>query len=276
MPEANCFISYSWDSADHKNWVLRLAEELHKNGVYVYLDQWDVRPGSDIPQYMESSIRGSNFVLLICTPNFAEKANSGLGGVGYEKSIVTGEIFQLALPTTKFIPVLKSGSPATSIPSYLRSKAFVDFKDDEAFQLGIEQLLRHIHGIPAVARPALGNPPNFSRVDNDSINPVSKDTSTRETLKSKRATSNRFNTDLFATLRNFAYSGEGLDLTSDGAKEWALNHLNDTPPFDTERFCELRKFAYSEEGLDLTDDGAKEWALDHLNDTSPFQHQTIP
>ena len=87
MPNPKCFISYSWDSSSHKEWVRFLAEQLQQNGVYTYLDQWDVSLGDQLPKFMETSIRGSNFVLLICTANFATKANAGRGGAGYEKSI---------------------------------------------------------------------------------------------------------------------------------------------------------------------------------------------
>jgi hypothetical protein len=93
MATAKCFISYSWDPDPHKDWVRGLAEQLEKNGVETLLDQWDVRLGADLPLYMETSVREADFALLVCTPAFAQKANAGRGGVGYEKSIVTGEIF---------------------------------------------------------------------------------------------------------------------------------------------------------------------------------------
>ena len=69
--EATCFISYSWDNEEHKEWVRRLATELSQKGVFVYLDQWDVHPGMDLTGYMEKGIHESDFVLLVCTPNFA-------------------------------------------------------------------------------------------------------------------------------------------------------------------------------------------------------------
>ena len=68
-------------------------------------DQWDVHPGMDLTHYMATQIREANYVLLICTPNFAKKADAGLGGVGYETTIVTGEIFHNMNPK-KFIPLL--------------------------------------------------------------------------------------------------------------------------------------------------------------------------
>ena len=39
------FVSYSHDSQDHKDWVLKLATRLVANGVDVILDQWDLSLG---------------------------------------------------------------------------------------------------------------------------------------------------------------------------------------------------------------------------------------
>ena len=105
---------------------------------------------------MESSIRESDFVLLICTEKFAEKANSGKGGVGYEKSIVTGEIFTESVPTTKYIALIRSGAVQSALPSYLKSKAYLDFSNDETFDHNFEELLRHLHKSPKFFRPPIG------------------------------------------------------------------------------------------------------------------------
>jgi len=39
------FISYSWSSSQHKQWVLELAERLSGDGVVVVLDEWDLKTG---------------------------------------------------------------------------------------------------------------------------------------------------------------------------------------------------------------------------------------
>ena len=161
MNRPTCFISYSWDSDEHSTWVRALAERLQENGVQVLLDQWDLTPGSDLLAYMETSIRASDFVLLVCTPQFAQKADLGRGGVGYEKSIVTGEIFSRGRSSKEFIPLLRSGGPSASLPSYLMSKVFIDFRNETQFASAFEQLLRHIHQAPRFLRPALGTPPSL-------------------------------------------------------------------------------------------------------------------
>lgn len=55
MSAPKVFISYSHDSQQHKDWVLRLANELRTNGIDAKLDQWDLSPGQDIaPSWLEA------------------------------------------------------------------------------------------------------------------------------------------------------------------------------------------------------------------------------
>lgn len=161
MSDPKCFISYSWDSSYHKDWVRSLAEKLHQNGVYTFLDQWDLSLGAQLPKFMETSIRESDFIVLVCTKNFAAKADAGKGGVGYEKNIVTGEMFSDATIDTKFVALLREGDPKTSLPSYLKSKLYLDFRDDAHFEANFAQLLRHIYREPEYIRPPLGTKPKF-------------------------------------------------------------------------------------------------------------------
>lgn len=156
-----CFISYSWDSSSHQEWVRNLATKLHQAGVFTHLDQWDLKPGQDMMEFMEYSVRTSDFVFLICTQNFAEKANTGRGGVGYEKSIVTGEVFYSTDENTKFIPLIVEGNPKNSLPSFLKSKVYIDFRNDNDFDQQFEELIRNIYDTPKFPKPELGVRPDF-------------------------------------------------------------------------------------------------------------------
>ena len=70
---------------------------------------------------------------------------------------------------------------------------------------------------------------------------------------------------MFHILREFAYSGDGLDLNSFEAKKWALENLESFHPDKIDRFYALRKFAYSGAGLDLNSFEAIKWALENLD-----------
>jgi hypothetical protein len=57
---------------------------------------------------MEKAVADSNFVIVVCTPTYSERANKRQGGVGYESMVITGELAEHIL-TNKFIPVLRRG-----------------------------------------------------------------------------------------------------------------------------------------------------------------------
>jgi len=120
MKLPSCIISYSHDSNNHKDWVRDLAERLAASGIDVDLDQWDIGAGGDLTKYMETGIRERDFVLIVCTPEYARKADLREGGVGYETAIVTGTIFDKVSSPEKFIPLLRTGNKKDSIPSYLK------------------------------------------------------------------------------------------------------------------------------------------------------------
>ena len=207
MANPTVFVSYSWDSEDHKNWVRFLATKLQENGIRVLLDQWDTYLGIDLLKYMESSIRDSDFVLLICTPIFAKKANLGEGGVGYEKIIVTGEIYNSAASPKKFVPILRSGHPRESLPSYLKAKLYSDFSMDDQFQTRLEELLRHIFNSPRFSRPKLGGKPVLKSTENG-----------RSSLSKKIV---GIPISALREVYDFAYDTNGMNLGRIGAEQFA-------------------------------------------------------
>ncbi len=96
------FVSYSHDSDEHKEWVLRLGTKLRQNGVDVVLDRWDLGAGDDMTLFMEKGVRDSTRVLVICTDTYVRKADVGEGGVGYERLIITARLVR-DVGTAKFI-----------------------------------------------------------------------------------------------------------------------------------------------------------------------------
>jgi len=155
------FISYSHDDVAHEAWVLKLGERLRAGGVDAVLDQWDLGLGQDLAHFMETGIAGSHRVVMVCSPAYVTKANAGAGGVGYEKMIVTREIVANSA-TDRFIPVIRR-NPDKITPTFLGTRRYVDFNDDETFEAKLEELLRAIHGAPKAAKPPLGDNPYWGR-----------------------------------------------------------------------------------------------------------------
>jgi hypothetical protein len=152
------FISYSHDGDEHKEWVLRLATDLMGKGIDTILDQWDLDLGANLPKFMDHGLQGSDRVLAVCTDNYNEKSNSGIGGVGYENTILTAELL-LNQQTTKFIPVVRAVSKTMKTPLCLAGRMYIDFSDDLAYEQSLEQLVHEIYGVKLRPKPKLGKNP---------------------------------------------------------------------------------------------------------------------
>lgn len=152
------FISYTHESKAHKEWVGTLATALRQNGIDAVLDQWELSYGDDVTLFMENGIRSAARVLLVCTPTYATKANEGTGGVGYERLVVTGEMAE-NIDTNKFICVLRDGDKSISLPSFAKSRLFIDFRDDANYPLALQDLLRDFHQARANPKPPIGANP---------------------------------------------------------------------------------------------------------------------
>jgi hypothetical protein len=146
------FISYSWDSEEHKLWVRDLAIKLRQDSVDVMLDQWGVAPGDQLPEFMEHSLREHDFILIVCTPQYKRKSDARIGGVGYEGHIMTAEVFTTR-NNRKFIPILRHVSWEESAPSWLQGKYYIDLSEAERFEASYQDLLSTLHGQRLQAPP---------------------------------------------------------------------------------------------------------------------------
>ncbi len=120
------FISYSWDDEAHMGWVKDLAARLRKDGVDVKLDKWEMPLGGSTTKFMETAVRESDFVIIVCTPRYKKRADERAGGVGYEESVMTSELFTGQSDLEKFIPVLRRGEWTDAAPSWILDSAYAD------------------------------------------------------------------------------------------------------------------------------------------------------
>lgn len=156
------FISYSWSSPEHEQWVLELAEKLMSDGVHMILDKWDLKEGHDKYAFMEKMVTDPDVkkVLIICDTEYQKKADSRKGGVGAESQIVSYEIYN-KVNQEKFIPIVaevdEKGEPF--LPIYLKSRIYIDLSSDVSFYSEYEKLLRNIFDRPLLLKPPLGKPP---------------------------------------------------------------------------------------------------------------------
>lgn len=157
MTPPRVFISYSHDSAEHKSWVLSFATTLRNRGIDAVLDQWDLRPGDDLPHFMETELSKCDYVIIVCSETYVSKANAGEGGVGYEKMIVTASLLQ-RIDSNKIIPVIRQTSTPV-LPTFLQSKLYINFSNDSEVEYSLDELLRTLLDAPLFEKPTIGTNP---------------------------------------------------------------------------------------------------------------------
>ncbi|KFA59078.1 SEFIR domain protein [Gilliamella apicola] len=163
------FISYSWSSPEHEQWVMDLAEQLYEDGVEIILDKWDLKEGYDKYSFMETMITDQEIkkVIIISDKIYAEKADQRTGGVGTETQIITPELYGKT-EQNKFVIVTtqKDENGEAYIPTYYKSKIYIDLSDSHNYNENYERLLRWLFDKPVYQKPILGKPPAFLFDDN--------------------------------------------------------------------------------------------------------------
>lgn len=158
------FISYSWTSEAHQEWVISLATELRESGVDVILDKWDLKEGNDAYAFMEKMVTDPEVkkVALICDKVYSEKADGRSGGVGAETQIISAEVYSRQ-DQSKFVAVIaerdENGNPF--LPTYYKSRIYIDLSSSDSYANNLEQLLRWVFDKPLHLKPALGKKPAF-------------------------------------------------------------------------------------------------------------------
>lgn len=153
------FVSYSWDSPKHSAWVVDLVNKLRDNEIDADVDQFIAQEHTvNLNQMMIQNIQRNDYVILVLTENYANRANSSAGGVGFETLL---SIPELRSNPDKFILILRSGEYTTAFPFHLKDYYAIDFRNDNLFEENFDTLLRRIYNAPKIKKHPLGKRPVF-------------------------------------------------------------------------------------------------------------------
>jgi hypothetical protein len=129
--------------------VERLAVALDRQpDIHVVADFLELFGGADLNHFMDKGLSADRVVIVI-TDAYVEKAALRRSGVGYESSVISSELLKDPLQD-RFIPVLREGHEC---PIFIRSKVYIDFRDEDSFERSVSDLLAAIRRLPPVPRP---------------------------------------------------------------------------------------------------------------------------
>lgn len=137
----SCFISYRWESPNHKAWVQQLASDMRKRGYDVFLDQ-DLQKESDnpipVPELISHMVRCNRF-LFVLTEGYLRRIEADERGAIRDGWV--WDEYQAAMELHamerihSFICIWRSGS----LPDWISEDQVWDFRSDEAYPVQLEQ-----------------------------------------------------------------------------------------------------------------------------------------
>lgn len=237
MSTPKLFISYSWTTPEHEQWVVSLAEEIVHSGVEVILDKWDLKEGHDAIKFMELMVNDDSIkkVLIICDKEYAERANNRKGGVGTEAQIMSKEIYENVSPD-KFVAVVREKDERGNayLPTYYNGRIYIDLCDSEKYAENFERLLRWIFDKPLYIKPKVGPKPSFLS-EGEHIS-LGTNTLFRRCIESIKSNKPSANASLNEYLETFSNNLErfGLDYKAEIPHEEIVKNIEAFIPYRNE------------------------------------------
>jgi TIR domain len=148
MTHKNRAREFSYDvflshSNKDRSFVTRLAEDLSKAGLRVWLDQWHIKAGYSFAQAIDDAMRGSRFLIIVMSPDYFQSAWT-------TQEWQSGLAEELEAGGVRLIPILYRDC---TVPPMLSTKLWVDFRDTSQYQPVLARLVRDLHELASGETP---------------------------------------------------------------------------------------------------------------------------
>jgi hypothetical protein len=163
------FISYSYDTKEHENWVEQLANQLRRDaGVNAMIDKFALNQASDLDEIMTKGFEQSDKVIIVATKQYAEKSKDMKSGVSFENSLAT--IIARKENKDKLIFIKKdlNANFDEVFPFQFKDYYAIDFSETEHFEEKFKELYHKIWNKEYHIMAEIGNSP-FETKNTDEI-----------------------------------------------------------------------------------------------------------
>jgi hypothetical protein len=149
------FVSYSWDSKGHQQWVLDLTNDLRKKGINATMDIFETQLQTiNLNTMMVSKIKSCDYIIIVLTENYAKKADDLKGGVGFETMLTMPYLRE---NIGKLIFLMRHQGDYTKVfPFHYKDVYAIDFSDDVEYGDKLDELIYKIYNVPIYEMAELG------------------------------------------------------------------------------------------------------------------------
>ena len=130
----DAFISYSHED---DAWVLTLAENLHRAGIEVFLDEWEIGAGDVLVHQLERGLRESKNGVLVVSPSSVARP--------WVQEEYAAMVTRAVAGSQRLIPVLLGD---VVLPPFAASRVWIDFRrvDGAEYERRVRQLVAALRG----------------------------------------------------------------------------------------------------------------------------------
>jgi hypothetical protein len=160
--EVRVLISYAHGDADHEQRVRRFWALLRAEGVDAKLDVAAQTDRRFWPEWMAAQIRSADFVLMVASSRYRERAEgkSGGGSVGrgvrWESRLLQEWLYSDADGVRRIVPVVLPGDDVAGLPNWVYPAGGTTFQIAALNSDGVDDLVRLLTGQPSYVEPPLG------------------------------------------------------------------------------------------------------------------------
>ena len=129
-PKYDLFLSHA---SEDKDWCEKLAERLRNEGVRVWFDGWQIKPGHHLEAKLNEGLEKSRKLVAVWTPNYFREGKVWTLAEGFAKQ--HSDVLAQDRP---IIPLLKADC---EIPLFTKPHYRIDFRNPDDFELSFRALI---------------------------------------------------------------------------------------------------------------------------------------